>query len=116
MSVDVGEVGEFPSQRMRIVTIGTRQIGIVLWGDHVYAVNNLCAHQGGPLCEGVLSGRLTAPRPGELTVDEGRPTLACPWHGWEFDLSTGRALLDPNLRLRMFNARIADGRVLVDLT
>jgi len=115
MSVDVGPVSDFPAKRMRIVDIGARQIGVVRWGDRVFAVNNLCSHQGGPLCQGVLSGRLTASHPGDLTLDESAATLACPWHGWEFDLGSGRALLAPRLRVRTFNARVADGRVLVDI-
>jgi nitrite reductase/ring-hydroxylating ferredoxin subunit len=115
VSVDVGPVSDFPAKRMRIVDIGARQIGIVRWDDRVFAVSNLCSHQGGPLCQGVLSARLTAAQPGDLMLDESTPTLACPWHGWEFDLCSGRALLDPKLRIRTFSARIADGRVLVDL-
>jgi len=115
MSVDVGPVGDFLMKHMRIIDVGARQIGVVRWGDRIFAVNNLCAHQGGPVCRGVLSGRLAASRPGELTLDDSAPTLACPWHGWEFDLLTGRALLDPKLRVRTFAARIVDGRVLVDL-
>lgn|SRR5262245_57219563 len=115
MSLDIGPVDDFPMKQMRIIDVGTRQIGIVRWGDRIFAVDNLCMHQGGPVCRGVLSPRLTASRPGELTLDETAPTLACPWHGWEFDLGTGRALLDERLRLRTFAARIAAGRVLVDL-
>jgi 3-phenylpropionate/trans-cinnamate dioxygenase ferredoxin subunit len=115
MSVDVGPVGDFPLKRMRIVDIDARQIGIVRWDNRVFAVGNLCSHQGGPLCQGVLSARLTAAQPGELMLDESSPTLACPWHGWEFDLRSGRALLDQKLRIRTFAALIADGRVLVDL-
>jgi nitrite reductase/ring-hydroxylating ferredoxin subunit len=115
MSVDVGPVSEFPEKRMRIVGIGARQIGVVRWGERVFAVNNRCAHQGGPLCRGILSGRLTAALPGDLRLDDRAPTLACPWHGWEFDLDSGRALLDPKLRVRTFAARTANGRVLVDI-
>jgi nitrite reductase (NADH) small subunit len=116
MSLDIGPVDDFPVKQMRIVDVGTRQIGIVRWGDRIFAVDNLCMHQGGPVCQGVLSPRLTASGPGELTLDETAPTLACPWHGWEFDLCTGRALLDERLRLRTFAARIVAGRVLVDLS
>lgn len=115
MSVDVGPVSDFPVKRMRIVDIGARQIGIVRWDNRVFAVANLCSHQGGPLCQGVLSARLTAAQPGELMLDESTPILACPWHGWEFDLCSGQALLDQKLRIRTFAALIADGRVLVDL-
>src|SRR6476661_10003372 len=114
MSVDVGPVDDFPCQRVCMVQVGERQIGIIRWGSVIYAVSNLCAHQGGPLCQGVLSGRLTAPSPGELTLDESAPVLACPWHGWEFDLRTGRAILDPKIRVRTFPARVALGRMLVD--
>jgi Rieske [2Fe-2S] domain len=78
MSVDVGPVGDFPMKHMRIIDVGARQIGVVRWGDRIFAVNNLCAHQGGPVCRGVLSGRLAAFRPGELTLDDSAPTLACP--------------------------------------
>ena len=115
MSVDIGSLDHFPCERLRIVNIGGRQIGIVRWRDRIHAVNNLCPHQGGPLCRGVLSPRLTAAEPGEMTLDEFAPVLACPWHGWEFDLRTGRAILDPKVRVRIFPARVAVGRVLVDV-
>jgi len=116
MSMDIGSVEEFPSQGMRIVNVGRRQIGIVRWRDEIYAISNLCAHQGGPLCRGVLSARLTAAEPGDLTIDESAPLLACPWHGWEFDVRSGRAVLDPNIRARTFPARMAEGRVLIDVS
>ena len=116
MSADVGSVEEFPSQGMRIVKVGRRQIGIVRWRDEIYAISNICAHQGGPLCRGVLSARLTAAEPGDLTIDESAPLLACPWHGWEFDVRSGRAILDPNIRARTFPVRTAGGRVLVDVS
>jgi nitrite reductase (NADH) small subunit len=41
--------------------------------------------------------------------------LRCPWHGWEFDPRTGACLDDPALRVAVYPAKTADGRVLVDL-
>jgi nitrite reductase/ring-hydroxylating ferredoxin subunit len=115
MSVDVGAIDDFVDRRIRIVDVGRRQIGIVRWREAFYAVNNLCSHQSGPLCRGVLSARLTAAAPGTLALDESAPLIACPWHGWEFDLRTGRAVLDPTLRVRTFPVHVADGRVVVDM-
>jgi nitrite reductase/ring-hydroxylating ferredoxin subunit len=115
MSADVGAVGDFVDQRVRIVDVGRRQIGIVRWGDAFYAISNVCSHQGGPLCRGVLSACLTAAEPGNLVLDQSTPLLACPWHGWEFDVRTGRAILDPRLRVRTFPVHVADGRVLVNI-
>ena len=115
MNVDVGAVDDFVDHGIRIVDAGRRQIGVVRWRETFYAVNNLCSHQSGPLCLGVLSARINAAEPGSLTLDNSTPLIACPWHGWEFDLRTGRAILDPSLRVRTFPVRVADGRVIVDM-
>jgi nitrite reductase (NADH) small subunit len=115
MTTDVGAVAEFAEGRMRIVGVAGREIGIARWNGTVYAVNNLCPHQSGPVCSGILSGRLTAGTPGEMELDVDVPILACPWHGWEFDLRTGKALHDPHHRLRIFPVRVENGRTLVDL-
>jgi nitrite reductase/ring-hydroxylating ferredoxin subunit len=114
MSVDLGPLEQFPEGCVSVVQAGRTEIGIVRWSGAVYAINNICAHQGGPLCHGVLAARLTALRPGDLQLDESAPVIACPWHGWEFDLASGEAIWDPTMRIRTFPVRIADGRVLVE--
>jgi nitrite reductase/ring-hydroxylating ferredoxin subunit len=114
MSMDCGPSTSFAEGRLRLVVSGRRQIGIVRWAGKLYAVNNYCAHQGGPICRGLLSGRLSSDGPGSMTLDATRPVLACPWHGWEFDLTTGCALTDPAVRIRTFNVREVEGHVVVD--
>ncbi len=115
MSIDVGALTEFADGAIRTVGVMGREIGIVRWQGVVYAVYNLCTHQSGPVCSGILSGRLTAAAPGAMDLDNSTPILACPWHGWEFDLRTGRALHDAQHRLRMFPVRVENGRVLVEI-
>jgi nitrite reductase/ring-hydroxylating ferredoxin subunit len=115
MSTDIGPADEFAERRVRIIEVAQRQIGIVRWDGDFYAVSNVCIHQGGPLCRGVLSARLDAAEPGKLALDDSTPVLACPWHGWEFDLRTGQAILDPAMRVRTFPVRVAAGRVVVEL-
>ena len=115
MSTDIGAMDDFAERQVRLIDVSQRRIGIVRWDGDFYAVSNVCAHQGGPLCRGVLSGRLGGRMPGEVILDDSTPLIACPWHGWEFDLRTGRAILDPTIRVRTFPVRIADGRVLLDL-
>src|SRR5689334_22784337 len=114
MSMDCGPSYRFAEGKLRLVTSGRRQIGIVRWAGKLYAVNNYCSHQGGPICMGLLSGRLGSDGTGSMTLDTSSPVLACPWHGWEFDLRTGSALADPATKIRTFNVREADGRVVVD--
>ncbi|MBV8566694.1 MAG: Rieske (2Fe-2S) protein [Methylobacteriaceae bacterium] len=115
MSTDIGAAHDFAERQVRIVDVAQRQIGIVRWRGDFYALSNICSHQGGPLCRGVLSGRLGATAPGEIVLDDTVPLIACPWHGWEFDVRTGRAILDPTLRVRTYPVRVAAGRVILDL-
>ena len=75
----------------------------------------MCSHQSGPVCSGILGPRLTGGRPGAMELDAATPVLACPWHGWEFDVRTGRALHDGRHSIRTFPVRIAGDRVLVEL-
>jgi nitrite reductase/ring-hydroxylating ferredoxin subunit len=115
VSVDIGALDDFAEGTIRTVGVNGREVGIVRWNGDVHAIHNLCTHQGGPVCAGVLSGRLTATRPGDMELDAATPILACPWHGWEFDVRSGCALHDPLYRLRKFPVSVADGRVLVDI-
>ena len=115
MSTDIGAAAEFADRTIRTVGVNGCEIGIVRWNGALYAVNNLCTHQSGPVCSGILSGRLTATSPGGMDLDNTTPILACPWHGWEFDLRTGRALHDAQHRLRLFPVHVENGRVLVDV-
>jgi nitrite reductase/ring-hydroxylating ferredoxin subunit len=103
MSIDVGPIENFAEGTVRIVQAAGREIGIIRWAGAIYALNNVCSHQSGPVCSGILGPRLTGGRPGAMELDAATPVLACPWHGWEFDLLTGRALTDPHRRLRLYS-------------
>ena len=82
-------------------------------GGRVYALDNACAHHGGPLCHGRVTGTLTSPRPYEYRFDAERPVVTCPWHGWQYDLETGRALFDPRVFVPRYEARVEDGEIVV---
>jgi len=89
----VGRLDEFPSGERRIVQAGRRSIGVFRVGDTFYAINNYCPHQGGPLCLGRTKPWVSSAGPGEYTMAEQEALLACPWHGWEYDLATGQSFL-----------------------
>lgn len=96
-----------------IARIVGREIGVVLdpATGRLYAVRNRCPHRGAPLCLGNFVER-QAGRPGEYAL-AGRRVLRCPWHGWEFDLESGRCPDDPRMRVAVYPVRIVAGRVLV---
>ena len=115
MSLDVGAVADFEDRRFRIVRAGKHEIGVLRWSDRFFAVHNRCPHQKGPLCLGVVSGRLHSETPGSMDLDEENPVIAWPWHGWEFDLEGGRALWEEGYAVKVVPVRVKDGRVFLEV-
>jgi nitrite reductase/ring-hydroxylating ferredoxin subunit len=91
--VVVASVSEFPPGERRIVQAGSRSIGVFRVGDRFYGIRNRCPHQGGPLCRGHLLADATADAPGSPRISTNPLRIACPWHGWEYDLETGQSFL-----------------------
>lgn len=82
------------------------------------AYANWCGHQGGPCGEGTVSGTTTATFDRETLETrvswnrEGK-VLSCPWHGWEYDLTTGECLSNRRYRLIEYEVNVVDGDVIV---
>jgi 3-phenylpropionate/trans-cinnamate dioxygenase ferredoxin subunit len=91
----VANVRDIPPGERLIVEVAGRSIGVFNVDGRFYAVKNSCPHQGGPLCQGRTVGLAVAERPGEIAYGREGEILRCPWHGWEFDLATGRSVVDP---------------------
>jgi nitrite reductase/ring-hydroxylating ferredoxin subunit len=53
-AVFVAKVTDFPDGDRKIVQHGTHDIGVFHWEGEFYAYSNLCLHQGGPACEGLI--------------------------------------------------------------
>ena len=84
-----------PGQR-KIVEIGRRSIGIFNVSGSLYAIKNRCPHQGAELCRGTVGGTMLPSRnPGEYNYTLEGQILRCPWHFWEFDITTGEMVFVP---------------------
>jgi nitrite reductase/ring-hydroxylating ferredoxin subunit len=97
--VAVGRVDDFPSGEMRKVTAGDRDIAVARVGDDFYATQGACLHLHGPLGEGRLDGCV----------------VTCPWHGWQYDVRTGKNEFDLAIQLETFEVVVEDGEVKVGL-
>lgn len=104
----VATVEEIPPGERKIVEIGGRTIGVFNVNGSFYALRNRCPHQGGPLCEGRVSGFLMATAPGgDYSYTHRGEIVRCPWHGWEFNITTGQSWFDPaKTRVRAYEVRI----------
>ena len=118
--VSVGRVDEFSAQERRVVAVGTALVGIFHIEGKLYAWHNECPHQGGPVCQGRLFKRVVEPVAEDGTVhgrtyDEQAVNIVCPWHGYEYDVRTGRHPGNPRVRLRPVELKVENGEVFLDI-
>ena len=100
--IDVARLEEFGPGSTKIVTLGWTSIGVYNCGGKLYALEDRCSHDDGPLCEG------------DWEADEC--IVVCPRHGARFDLATGRPLSLPAIvPVAVYPVRVEDGIVQVDL-
>ena len=95
----------------------TGTMGLVrnLTAGEIVAALNLCPHELAPVCKGKVRGTTLPSPPGEYRWGREGEILACPWHGWEFDLLTGRALADERVRLRRYPVTVEDDTIFVTI-
>jgi nitrite reductase (NADH) small subunit len=114
VQIRVGSADDVRREGCRIVEVGGRRVGVISVGAGFFAVSDRCPHMGASMCAGSLSGTLVASDPHELVYGRDDRVLRCPWHGWEFDLETGRSLLEPE-RFGLMTYRVSeqDGEVVL---
>ena len=92
----VGRISELPPGGRKIVEVEGRSIGVFNVHGQFYALRNRCPHQAAPLCLGAIKGMPLPGKPGEYIWAREGEILRCPWHGWEFDITTGRSIFNPH--------------------
>lgn len=95
--VPVAHVGEVPPGRSKIVVVAGNVVALFNVGGTFHALSNTCLHRGGPVGEGELDGSV----------------VTCPWHGWQYDVRTGRNVLNPVACLKTYSVKVDGERVLV---
>jgi nitrite reductase (NADH) small subunit len=114
MTIRACLVDELPPGSSRIVPGGRFGIGVFNCGGDLYAIANYCPHDGAPVCLGPVTGTTQSDGSYQASwVDEGR-ILRCPWHGWEFDMRTGKSVVTPTRRVKTYPVRVENGCILID--
>lgn len=113
-------LSEIEEPGVQVVTVQDQEIGIFRLGGKVYAYANECVHEGGPVCEGTILGKVEAILRPDKTVagerfSEDEIHIVCPWHGYEYDIRTGECAPDRRLKLRAFPVSVRGDAVYVDV-
>ena len=97
----VGRIDEIEPGTARVVEVGGQSIALCRVEDgDLYAIENRCTHDDGPLGEGELEG----------------DRIECPRHGALFDVTTGRAVTLPAIgKVRCFAVSVAEGQVRIEV-
>src|SRR3989338_682651 len=93
----VAKKSEIPPGTGKVLEIGGKTIAIFNSEGTFYAIENTCKHRGGPLGEGSLAST----------------TVSCPWHGWEYDVTTGECAMDPSIKVQTFDMKVEGDDVLI---
>jgi len=108
----VGQVGEVPPGARKIVEVAGRSIGVFNVHGTYYALRNRCPHQAAPLCLGAIKGMAMPCKPAEYFWGREGEILRCPWHGWEFDITTGQSIFNPHkTRVRTYEVTVESADV-----
>ncbi len=111
----VGRAEDIPPGQRRCVEANGRELVIFNIEGEFFALLDRCPHKGAKLSTGRLTGCIEAKGYGSYTLSSRGQTLRCPWHGWEYDLRTGRSYCDAErIKARKFEVQEVSGRQLVE--
>ena len=95
----VGQAADVPVGEGRVVETEGKSLALFNVDGALYALDNACAHRGGPLGEGDLEGTV----------------VVCPWHAWRWDVKTGANVNNPAVKMPCFPVSVDGDRVFVEL-
>lgn len=103
-----------------VVQIGDVSVGVFRTSRGLRAYENVCAHQGGPVCQGRIVPRVREVLDHDMRVigqdfDEDEMHVVCPWHGAEYRIDTGEHATIPHIALRRYEVDESEGQIYVSI-
>jgi nitrite reductase (NADH) small subunit len=95
----VANIADVPLGTVHEIQVAGKAVALANVGGKFFAISNTCLHRGGPLGEGSLQGK----------------TVTCPWHGWEYDVTTGKLLQNPSMGVACYATEVRGEEVFVDI-
>ncbi|MGD9988286.1 Rieske (2Fe-2S) protein [Pseudonocardia sp.] len=106
---------DVPPAEMRVFDVGNVSVVVVNVGGQFVGLRNWCPHHGAPIGRGRVERTLVPSAPHDLELGRDFQVLVCPWHRWEFNMTTLQCLADPRFTLRSIPVRLYEGRLYAQL-
>lgn len=97
-----GKTQELSSDKFVIKNIDGMSVGAIKINNTYKVILNVCPHAAAEICKGFVRNLIFSDEVGQISITEDTKTLVCPWHRWEFDLNTGKSIVDSKLKVRIF--------------
>ncbi|WDT75825.1 MAG: Rieske 2Fe-2S domain-containing protein [Candidatus Manganitrophus sp.] len=98
--VKVAWLQEIPMEKGKVIQVEGKEIALFRSEGSVYAIDNLCLHEGGPLGHGPVKDGI----------------VTCPWHLWRFDVRTGAMVEAPSMKVDCFTVKVEGEDVYLDVS
>jgi nitrite reductase (NADH) small subunit len=89
---------EIPAGTIREFQVDGATVAIANVAGEFYAIHNTCLHRGGPLGQGELEDKV----------------VTCPWHGWQYDVTTGKVTMNPAVGVKTFPLEVRGEDIFID--
>jgi nitrite reductase/ring-hydroxylating ferredoxin subunit len=136
MLVEVCSVADVKEGVPTVHTVDGREILVTKWRGGYYALRNVCAHRAVALATGGRVGAsagcgardhvgdflshvgdfVSGGAIGDWNVHTDVPVIKCPWHSWQFKLTDGACMSDPQLRVKSYEVVVKDDRILIEIS
>jgi nitrite reductase (NADH) small subunit len=93
------KISDVPAGAVHEFQVAGKPLALANVAGKLFAINNTCLHRGGPLGQGSLQGSI----------------VTCPWHGWEYDVTTGKLLQNPSMGVACYPTEVRGEEIFVDI-
>ena len=90
---------EVPAGTIREFQLNGKTVAVANVAGKLFAISNVCLHRGGPLGQGELD----------------RQIVTCPWHGWQYDVTTGKLVTNPAVGVETYSVEVRGDDIFVDI-
>jgi len=106
----IAAVCDIPVGGRFATTVKGRPIVIFNRDGQFFALLDRCPHAGARLSQGLITGLLQSDEPGCFKYSRPGEIIKCPWHGWEFDIRSGRSYCSPKtVKTRSYDVDVQSG-------
>ncbi len=98
--IRIASIHDVPEGTGKEFVAGSRIVALFNLNGQLHAIDGICAHAGGPVAKGSIKGCI----------------VTCPWHGWQYDVTTGKHCLNDRISQEAFPVTVEGEDVYVDVS